>query len=279
MAADETTRAEVLADVLGRYEGMDDARLHEIVTSAIRHLHAFVADVGLTHDEWMEGIEFLTAVGQMCDDVRQEFILLSDTLGVSTLVEHIDYDAAAGATENTVLGPFYLADPPRRAFGESTLENPDDGERVVVRGRVTGVDGSPIAGATVDVWQNATSGFYSVQQPGVQHPYNLRGVYETRDDGTYEFRAVRPMPYPIPGDGPVGRLMAACGRDIMRPGHIHVMASAPGYKTLITHVFDAATEHLEDDAVFGVRPSLIRTFQPDGEDELATTFDIVLSPQ
>jgi protocatechuate 3,4-dioxygenase beta subunit len=278
MAVDDGTRSELLADVVSRYDGMRDRRLQEVVTSAIRHLHAFVADVGLTHDEWMAGIRFLTEVGKTCDDVRQELILLSDTLGVSTLVERIDYDAAAGATENTELGPFYAPASPERAYGASTLEDPDDGDRVVVRGRVTGPSGTPISNAAVDVWQNSTSGFYAVQQPGVQHPDNLRGVFRTDADGRYELRSVRPVPYPIPGDGPVGALLAACGRDIMRAGHIHVMASAPGFKTLVTHVFDAASEHLDDDAVFGVRPSLIREFAPDEHGELAATFDIVLSP-
>jgi protocatechuate 3,4-dioxygenase beta subunit len=278
MAVDETVRTELLADVLGRYEAMTDERLHEVVTAAIRHLHAFVADVGLTHDEWMTGIRFLTDVGRMCDDVRQEYILLSDTLGVSTLVERIDYEAAAGATENTVLGPFYVPDPPQRELGESTLEDPDDGERIVVRGRVTDPAGTAIAGATVDVWQNSTSGFYAVQQPGVQRPGNLRGVYRTDDDGFYEFRSVRPVPYPIPDDGPVGALLHRCGRGVMRAGHVHVMVSAPAHKTLITHLFDAASDHLDDDAVFGVRPSLVREFSPDERGELAASFDIVLTP-
>jgi catechol 1,2-dioxygenase len=266
------------ADVAARYGEDIEPRLRQIVLAAIGHMHAFVAETRLTHDEWLRGIQFLTAVGQACDDVRQEFILLSDTLGVSTAVELGDYAAAPGATENTVLGPFYVPGSPRRAFGASTLEDPDDGDRVVVRGVVTDPGGAPLAGATLDVWQNATSGFYAVQQPGIQHPHNLRGVFETDAAGHYELRAVRPVPYPIPSDGPVGRLLAACGRGVMRAGHLHLIVGAGGFKPLITHLFDAETEHLDDDAVFGVRPSLVRRFRPDAGGELAADFDIVLTP-
>jgi protocatechuate 3,4-dioxygenase beta subunit len=272
-----TEQPTLVDEVVARYGDGIDPRLREVMIAAVRHLHAFVADTGLTHVEWMAGIRFLTEVGKISDDVRQEFILLSDTLGVSTAVELGEYAAAAGATENTVLGPFYVPGAPVRSFGDSTLEDDDPGDRVVVRGAVRGPDGSALRGATLDVWQNATSGFYAVQQPDDQHPDNLRGIFRSDDDGRYEFRSVRPVPYPIPGDGPVGALLAACGRDIMRPGHIHIMAAAPGYKTLITHLFDAATDHLDDDAVFGVRPSLARDFVAEG-DEFAATFDIVLTP-
>jgi catechol 1,2-dioxygenase len=271
--------AELLAEVLARYDASPNPRLKEIMQAAVRHLHAFVEEVGLTHDEWMRGIRFLTETGKICDDVRQEWILLSDTLGVSTLVEFITQDAGAGATENTVLGPFFVPDSPERAFGESTLVDDDAGERVVIRGRVTDLDGTPVAGARIDVWQNNTAGFYACQQPGVQSSENLRGVFRTRDDGTYEFRTVRPVPYPIPDDGPAGALLKANGRDWMRAAHVHVWVTAPGYKDLITHVFDRQSAHLDDDAVFGVRPSLVRDFVPseNGENgELAATFDIML---
>jgi len=271
-------RLELLDEVLSRYSDSPAGRLKEITEAAIRHLHAFVAEVGLTHDEWMAGIRFLTDTGKICDDVRQEYILLSDTLGVSTLVEMITYDADEGATENTVLGPFYVPGSPRRERGASMLVDHDPGERVVIRGRVTGIDGDPLAGATVDVWQNATSGFYACQQPGVQHAENLRGIYTTDADGTYELRTIRPTAYPIPDDGPAGNLLKVHGRNWMRPAHVHLMVSAPGYKTLITHVFDAESPHLDDDAVFGVRDSLVRQFEPDEHGELATTFDVTLTP-
>jgi catechol 1,2-dioxygenase len=272
----EKARAELLADVLSRYEGSSHARQREIAEAMIRHLHAFAEEVNLQRDEWFAGIQFLTAVGQMCDDRRQEFILLSDTLGLSTLVEMLTHAGIEGSTENTVQGPFYVPGSPERAKGESMLVDPDDGDRVVIRGTVTDIDGRPIGGATLDCWQTATAGVYAVQQPGVQTAENLRGVYTTDPDGSYEIRTVRPVPYPVPADGPVGDHLRTHGRNWMRPGHTHVWARADGYKDLITHVFDEESDHLRDDAVFGVRDSLIRRFAPDESGELATTFDIVL---
>jgi len=272
----EQAHKELLADVLSRYEGSPNPRLRQICEAAVRHLHAFVEEIGLQRDEWFAGIQFLTATGQRCDDTRQEFILLSDTLGVSTLVEFVTHGGTEGATENTVLGPFFVPGSPVRARGESMLVDDDDGDRVVIRGSVTDGTGAPIAGATLDCWQNATAGFYAVQQPGVQTAENLRGIYTTDGDGTYELRTVRPVPYPIPFDGPVGDLLRANGRGWMRPGHTHMWVKADGFKDLITHVFDSKSEYLEEDAVFGVRPSLVRTFTPDDNGELAATFDIVL---
>ncbi len=272
----EKAQAELLAEVLSRYENSPNPRLREITEAAIRHLHAFVQEVNLQRDEWFAGIQFLTATGQKCDATRQEFILLSDTLGVSTLVEMLTHAGADGSTENTVLGPFYVPDSPERAMGESMLVDADEGDRVVIRGAVTDMDGKPIAGATLDCWQNATAGFYAVQQPDVQSSENLRGVYTTDADGCYEIRTVRPVPYPIPSDGPAGDLLKAHGRNWMRPGHTHMWVRADGYKDLITHVFDEETAYLPDDAVFGVRDSLVRRFEPDEHGELATTFDIVL---
>jgi protocatechuate 3,4-dioxygenase beta subunit len=272
----DKAHAELLEDVLSRYQDSPNPRLREITEAAIRHLHAFAEEVNLQRGEWFAGIQFLTATGQKCDDTRQEFILLSDTLGLSTLVEMLTHDGAEGSTENTVLGPFYVPGSPRRAAGETMLVDPDDGDRVVIRGRVTDREGTPIAGATLDCWQNATAGFYAVQQPGVQSADNLRGVYETAADGTYEIRTVRPVPYPVPSDGPAGDLLKAHGRGWMRPGHTHVWVRADGFKDLITHVFDEETAYLREDAVFGVRDSLVRRFAPDDNGELATTFDIVL---
>ncbi len=267
---------ELLAEVLSRPAESTDPRLREIIDAAIRHLHAFVEEVGLRRTEWFAGIQFLTAVGQMCDDRRQEFILLSDTLGVSTLVEMITHDGVDGSTENTVLGPFYVPGSPARAYGETMLVDADPGDRVVIRGTVTDIDGAPISGATLDCWQNATEGFYAVQRPDVQSAENLRGIYTTGADGAFEIRTVRPVPYPIPSDGPVGDMLKALGRNWMRPGHTHIWARAEGYKDLITHLFDEQTDHLHDDAVFGVRDSLVRGFRRDDNGELATRFDIVL---
>jgi protocatechuate 3,4-dioxygenase beta subunit len=272
----EQAHKELLADVLSRYTESPNPRLREINEAAIRHLHAFVEEVGLQRDEWFAGIQFLTAVGQKCDENRQEFILLSDTLGVSTLVEFVTHGGTEGTTENTVLGPFYVPGSPQRERGETMLVDPDDGDRVVIRGTITDRDGAPIAGATLDCWQNATAGFYAVQQPGVQSAENLRGIYTTDADGTYEIRTVRPVPYPVPFDGPVGALLKAQGRGWMRPGHTHMWIKADGFKDLITHVFDEQSEYLTTDAVFGVRPSLVRKFAPDGNGELSATFDVVL---
>ncbi|MFZ9629441.1 MAG: dioxygenase [Ilumatobacteraceae bacterium] len=267
---------ELLEEVLGRYAGAPNPRLKEVMESAIRHLHSFVREINPSKGEWFEAIKFLTATGQICSETRQEWILMSDTLGVSTLLEMLNYAASDGTTENTVLGPFYVAGSPERKNGETMLVDPDDGERVVVRGRVTDIDGKALSGVVLDCWQNATAGFYACQQPGIQSADNLRGIYRTDADGRFEIRSVRPVPYPIPYDGPVGALLKANARNWMRPGHMHVWLSHPGFKDLITHVFDTESDYLHDDAVFGVRDSLVCTFAPDTSGELATTFDFVL---
>ena len=277
--AKEAALDELLAEVVARYDGSTNPRLREVTVAAIKHLHMFAREVGLTRDEWFEGVKFLTAVGKICDDVRQEFILLSDTLGVSTLVEMLAYDASsAHLTDNTVLGPFYIPGSPPRARGESMLIDADDGDRVVVRGSVTDAKGKALGGVTLDCWQNASNRFYACQQPGVQSPENLRGIYTTDADGSYEIRTIRPVPYPIPSDGPAGDLLKKNNRNWWRPGHLHFWIRHDGYKDLITHVFDVESDFLDSDAVFGVQRSLIREFTPDsgGGKELATTFDIVL---
>lgn len=267
----------LLADVVGSFAATPDPRLRKIVQAAVRHLHEFVSEVGLNREEWRDGIDFLTAVGQMCTDTRQEFILLSDVLGVSSLVEMIGFGGAEGATENTVLGPFYVPGSPVRAFGDSTLENADDGAPLVVRGRVTDLEGRPIPDATLDVWQNASNRLYAVQDPG-QHPNNLRGRFATGEDGRFEFRTIRPVPYSIPADGPVGRMLSAAARHPWRAAHIHVIASAPGYRTLTTHVFDAESDYLDSDAVFGVRDSLVVQVTPGPDGVPVAHFDIALQP-
>jgi protocatechuate 3,4-dioxygenase beta subunit len=267
---------QLMADVERSFSASPDRRLQEVMTAAVRHLHAFVAEVGPSRDEWRMGIDFLTAVGHLCTETRQEFILLSDVLGVSSLVEVLDFGGAEGATENTVLGPFYVPGSPLRRYGDSILEGPDGGQRLVVRGRVTGPAGRPLAGATVDVWQNASNRLYAVQDPD-QHPHNLRGRFLTGEDGSFEFRAIRPVPYPIPDDGPVGRLLKATGRHPWRAAHVHLLVSAPGHRTLTTHVFDAESDYLDSDAVFGVRDSLIVRFTTDAETgEALARFDVAL---
>jgi len=262
-----------LDEVLSRYDDSPNERLAEITTAAIRHLHEFVVDVGLTREEWFAGIQALTTIGQMCDDQRQEFILLSDTLGVSMLVEMINHAGAEGSTEPTVFGPFHVDGAPRKEMGESIVVNAmDDDQPLVMRGTVRDLDGNLIAGAELDVWQTASNGFYDVQDSG-QTPLNMRGVFTTGDDGTYTVRSARPVAYPIPGDGPAGELLFANGRHNRRPAHVHFVVSAPGYKTVITHLFDADSEYLDSDAVFGVRDSLIVDMSH-GE----CTYDFVLEP-
>ena len=253
--------------VVARLEATPDPRLREITQALVRHLHAFAKEVRLTDEEWLAGIMFLTATGQMCDERRQEFILLSDTLGFSSLIDLINHsDVEALATEPTILGPFYVPGSPDRAFGESMVEYEDGGEVAIFRGVVTDTDGSPLEGVLLDVWQNAATGFYAVQQPDEQPATNLRGRYLTDGEGRYEIRTVRPVPYPIPADGPVGQLLRDTGRHEWRAAHIHVKASKEGYEPVTSHVFDRASRYLDSDTVFGVKDSLIEDFVagPDG---------------
>ena len=251
----EERSAEVVA---GSFDGTPDPRLRRIMQSLVQHLHAFVKDIELTEAEWAQAIAFLTETGHRCDDVRQEFVLLSDVLGVSMLVETINH-RAAGATESTVLGPFHVVESPRRALGDS-VSLTGKGEPCLVTGRVTGPDGEPVGGAAVDVWQADDEGYYDVQRPGVIPEAHLRGLFTAADDGTFWFRTVVPRHYPIPDDGPVGKLLRATGRHPYRPAHIHFIVAAEGYEPVTTHLFVAESRYLESDAVFGVKDSLIRQF-------------------
>lgn len=241
-----------------------DPRLRHLMQSLVRHLHAFVADVEPTESEWMAAIRFLTETGQICDGaVRQEFILLSDTLGVSMLVDAINHRKPGQATESTVFGPFYMAGMPDRAPGENMALTP--GEPALVHGYVRDTDGRPLAGAVLDVWQTASNGMYSGQDVDQPHG-NLRGRYRSGEDGYFAIRTILPVSYPIPGDGPVGRMMAATGRHIFRPAHLHFMIDAPGHHRLVTHLFNAGDPYLASDAVFGVKPSLVLQYDPLGAD-------------
>lgn len=234
-------------------------RLREVLSSLVAHLHAFVKEVGLTSDEWAQGIDFLTRTGQMCDDTRQEFILASDVLGVSMLVETINHRATGGATESTVTGPFHVVDSPPRALGDS-IALAGEGDPCLVTGRITGPDGEPVAAARIDVWQASADGFYDVQQPGIQPEQNLRGLFTADGDGRFWFRTIVPGHYPIPADGPVGALLKSTGRHPFRPAHIHFLVTAPGYCPVTTHLFVSGSPYLDSDAVFGVKESLIRSF-------------------
>ena len=257
--------AELTREVRDRVAGAPDPRLRELLDAAVRHLHDFAREVGLAPQEWMAGIQFLTAVGHMSDEQRQEFILLSDTLGVSSLVETITHPAAGVATEATVLGPFYVPDAPWRAPGDSIAILDPAGTPSAVRGRVCGPDGAGLAGAVLDVWQCASNGMYDVQDP-TQPRGNMRGRFRADAEGRFAFRTSRPVSYAIPSDGPVGELLRASGRHPWRAPHVHVIVSAEGHLPVTTHLFDAAGSHLDSDAVFGVRDSLVKEFvsQPDG---------------
>ncbi len=236
-----------------------DPRLYEVMTSLIKHLHGFIKEVEPTNEEWMTGIKFLTDTGHMCSDWRQEFILLSDTLGVSMLVETINNRKPSGATETTVLGPFHVEGAPYLENGANICLD-GKGEPMVVTGRVTDTEGRPIAGALLDLWQANDEGFYDVQQKGIQPDMNLRGIFTTDADGRYWFRSAKPKFYPIPDDGPVGKMLAALGRHPYRPAHIHFIVGAKGFSPITTHYFVPGDPYLTSDAVFGVKESLIVDF-------------------
>ena len=275
--AQSAVEERLLSDVLAAFANTPNQRLRELTSALIRHLHDFASEVKLTEEEWMTAIQFLTATGQTCTESRQEFILLSDILGVSSLVDRMNYRGLAGSTENTLLGPFYQLGSPKRANGDSLIETADAGVRLQVSGVVRSVDGRPLAGATLDVWQTASNGLYA-QQDASQDPNNLRGIFTTGADGRYEFVTVRPVDYPVPVDGPVGKLLDAAGRQPVRPAHIHIIVSAPGHYTLTTHFFDSESPRLDSDPVFGVRESLVRKFEKRPDGTLATTFDVTLTP-
>jgi catechol 1,2-dioxygenase len=257
----------------------------------VTHLHQFACEVQLTGHEWRGLIDALTASGHITDDHRQEFVLWSDTLGLSMLVDALENPLPAGATESTVLGPFYAPGAPLREYGESMVTSGEHspGAPAWVHGRVVDVEGQPIAGAELDVWQNGPDRLYAVQRAEAPEDH-LRGRYLTRRDGSYALLAVRPVPYTIPDDGPVGKMLAACGRHPWRPAHIHMIVRADGYRTLTTHIFDAASEYLADDAVFAVKSSLVRSFvnrkgddpeTPPGIDAewVSVENDLVLAPR
>ena len=254
-------------------------RVRQVMSSLVRHLHDFAREVELTQQEWETAIDFLTRTGQICSDTRQEYILLSDVLGLSMLVDAIGNRRPQGATENTVFGPFHVANAPIRQMGESVSLD-GKGESCLFYGRVIGLDGNPIKGATIDVWSDNADGFYDVQQPDIQPPYNNRGIFRTDKEGRYAFRGIKPVAYPIPDDGPVGKMLAALGRHPWRPAHMHFLVSAPGCKRLITHIFVAGDAYLTSDAVFGVKETLIVDFQPveSPSERWRAHFDFVLAP-
>jgi hydroxyquinol 1,2-dioxygenase len=257
--ATDFTEETAAAAVIESFGQTPDERLRQILTSLVTHLHAFARDVELTIPEWETAIDFLTRTGQKCDDTRQEFILLSDVLGLSMLVETITNRKSGTETESTVLGPFHVVESPVRSLGDD-IDLVGTGEKCVVRGKVLSPSGESIPGATIDVWQANEQGFYDVQQPSVQPLGNGRGLFTADSDGTFWFKTIVPSYYPIPNDGPVGELLQATKRHPYRPAHIHFIVSAPGHRTLTTHIFVAGSPYIESDAVFAVKKSLVTDF-------------------
>lgn len=265
--------------VIDRIKNTPDARLKQISTSLVRHLHDFVRDVRLTETEWTYAIEFLTRTGKICDGNRQEFILLSDTLGVSMLVDAINH-ASPGGTETTVLGPFYVQDPPEYPLG-ADIRGALEGNPLYAHGRVTSADGTPLANAIVDVWHSDKDGYYDVQHLDETGGLAGRARFRTDEHGSYRFWSIKPAAYPIPYDGPVGDMLQAQARHPWRPAHVHFMIDAPGHEKLTTHVFVAGDQYLDSDAVFGVKDSLIGDFvrhdggkAPDGREMTAPFFTL-----
>lgn len=244
--------------VLAAISGAQDARFQEIMIALVRHLHAFMQEVDLSEAEWLAAVQFLTATGQTCDDRRQEFILLSDTLGATTRKDLINHRKPPGATEYTILGPFHRPGAPEFPSG-GNIAGDIPGEPVVLRGRVLAPDGAPVSQARLDVWQADAEGFYDLQRPDLTGA-TLRGVFHTDADGNYCFRSIKPAPYPIPQDGPVGQMLRAMRRSPYRPAHIHFIVSAQGYQPVTTELFVEGDPYLDSDPVFGVRGSLVVPF-------------------
>ena len=262
--------------VIARLAQTPDPRLKQVLTSLVQHLHAFAREVKLTEAEWAYGIDFLTRVGHTCDEQRQEFILLSDTLGLSMLTVALNNHKPPGCTEATVFGPFHVECAPEMPHG-ADVANGAPGRPCEVSGRVRGLGGEPVAGAVIDVWQADADGLYDVQREGLAEPQG-RAVLRSDAEGRFHFRSVVAEPYPIPNDGPVGEMLTATKRHPWRPAHLHFRLQAPGYETLVTHVFRDGDPYLDSDAVFGVRSSLVADWveQPDGR--VTLDFDFVLNP-
>lgn len=290
LRAEQADRELQLIDtVLASFEGTPDLRLRILMQALVRHLHAFVREVRLTEAEWNKAIEFLTQVGHITDDRRQEFILLSDVLGISMQVVAVNNEAYEDATEATVFGPFFVDDAPEIQQGED-MSFGAAGEPCWVEGSVRDTHGNPIPGARIEVWEADEDGFYDVQYADDRTA--ARAHLFSDAVGEYRFWGLTPTPYPIPHDGPVGRLLESVNRSPFRASHLHFMVSAPGYRTLVTHIFVRGDELLDRDSVFGVKESLVMDFvthaadepAPDGRDLggrewTSTRFDIVLAPQ
>ena len=246
--------------VLERVHGATDPRTRAVSEAVVRHLHALVREVQPTQAEWMAAVEFLTRTGHICSDTRQEFILLSDTLGLSMLVDAINHRLPSSATATTVLGPFYVQAPPEHGPGDD-ISGGMAGLALLVEGSVSRLDGTPVAGAVIDTWHTDGDGFYDVQGPNGLDGLAGRARFRADGSGQFWFRSVVPASYPIPDDGPVGDMLKLQGRHPFRPAHVHFMIGAPGCQTLVTHVFLAGDQYLDSDVVFGVKDALIRSLE------------------
>lgn len=260
--------------VQASFDTTADSRLRDIVQHLTTHLHEFVLETGVTLDEWAVGIEFLTQVGKWCSDTRQEWVLLSDIFGVSMLVETLNHqDGQNGGTENTVLGPFHMTKSPPRELGDS-IDLMGRQQPCIVTGTVKSTDGTSISNAEVDVWQCTEDGYYDVQQPDVQPAGNGRGIFRTDAAGRFWFRTIVPSHYPIPTDGPVGKLLKATGRHPYRPAHIHFIAAAPGHDPVTTHAFVSGSPYIDSDAVFAVKSQLLVDFTECDDPDMAAEFGL-----
>lgn len=254
----EETSSEAFAE---RFSAGKDVRLVELLAAAVTHAHDLIKQFRPTQDEWRKFIAFLTEVGHASDERRQEWVLLSDLIGASALIEDINSRRPKGATPNTIRGPFFRADAPARASA-SSISLDGIGEPLMVSVRVQDLDGLPVAGAEVVTWQANAEGFYENQQPDLQPEHNLRGLFRTDVEGCFSYRSIVPSGYGVPADGPVGRLLSAAGYPLRRPAHLHFVVRAKGFETITTHIYDASDPHLHEDALFGVRPELITSFDP-----------------
>ena len=246
--------------VLDRLNGAKTARIREISAALVRHLHAFVREIEPTIEEWESAIDFLTRTGHLCDDKRQEFILLSDALGVSMLVDAINHHASDETTETTVLGPFFVQHAPEYSLG-ADISSGVEGEPLLISGSVSDSHGKPLPGATVDIWHSDSDGYYDVQRPEAIDDLAMRGRFHADQSGRFWCWSIKPAAYPIPHDGPVGQMLDAQGRHPWRPAHVHFLITAPGYEKLVTHIFAADDRYLDSDVVFGVKDSLVREFR------------------
>lgn len=270
----EANSSELVAQRLAKAKA---GPLPRFLATVVDHLHQIVRETRPTAAEWRQAIAFLTEIGHASDDKRQEWVLLSDLLGVTALVEDINSRRPSGATPNTGRGPFYRADAPRLPLG-ADISLDGVGAPLAVSGRVTDLDGMPIAGATVETWQANSQGYYENQQPDLQPEFNLRGVFATDRDGRFHYRTVKPAGYGVPDDGPVGQMLGRLNYPLSRPAHLHFLISADGFETLTTQVFERGDPRLGEDALFGVKPELVSDFKPvRGGDSWSLDFGFVMA--